>query len=83
MKKVSLIAAALVLLVSAVTTASLEAKDKESPLTKEAAIADLFAMAEAAGPCEGGWTLQCVGNVCCTVCQSTGAVGGCGAVGAN
>jgi hypothetical protein len=27
--------------------------------------------------CQGGWELQCDGNVCCTVCQSTGEIGDC------
>ncbi|MFL6195968.1 MAG: hypothetical protein ACJ75H_17440 [Thermoanaerobaculia bacterium] len=36
---------------------------------------ELFA--ETVGTCEGGWTIDCDGNVCCTVCQSTGAIGAC------
>lgn len=34
------------------------------------------AMAEEA-ECEGGWELQCDGNVCCTVCQADGGIGSC------
>lgn len=34
----------------------------------------------APGGCEGGWELQCDGNVCCTVCQGSGEIGDCEAV---
>ncbi len=29
------------------------------------------------GSCSSGWELQCAGSRCCTVCQDTGAIGGC------
>lgn len=31
----------------------------------------------AVGACESGWELQCDGNLCCTVCQTSGEIGGC------
>jgi hypothetical protein len=29
------------------------------------------------GACEGGWDVQCDGNVCCSICPTTGELGNC------